>query len=84
MGEKAQFDLGIVGRKIAPTGQLRAESFADFPAHFCPHGNILQIGVLARRAACCSDRLVEIAMDATGLGIDLFGKGVDIGGAELF
>ena len=84
MGEKPQFNLGIVSAEIAPTSLLRSEAAADRVAFFGSDRNILEVRVLARKSSCGCDRLIECAVDAAGCGIDLRRKRFDIGRSEFF
>ena len=60
--EDPQFDLGIV--RVRKQHSFRGdEGFSDLLAHFCLHGNILEIGIRRADPSRRRYRLVETCMD---------------------
>ena len=62
----------------------RDKGLANQLASFGSNRDILQVGVVAAQSSCGCHRLIENRMDTICFGIHLFGKGLDIGIAQLF
>ena len=81
VGQDAELDLGVVrvGKGISVTGN---ECFADLPAEFRFHRDILQVGIRGADASCGGNGLVERRVDPLVVSHKSH-KALRIGGAEL-
>ena len=64
VGEHAEFNLRVVHRENHVVWVLRHKCGADLLAEFAADGDVLQVRVAARKAACCRTPLDKACVDA--------------------
>ena len=82
MGEDAQFDLGVIGRKQARPA-FGDERLSDLPPDLGAYGDVLEVRLTARKPAGRGHGLVERGVKPAGFRIDHQRKRVDIGRLEF-
>ena len=82
VGEKAQFDLAVIGADQHIAG-LGHENAADAGTFFRADRDVLQIGVVAGNAAGAGGGHGVAGVDAAGAGIDFLHQRIGVGGFEL-